>query len=44
MLRKVCVCVMGEEVTVCHVVELPRLFLEEDRVQRDGTLDGCLFV
>ena len=36
--------VVCEEVTVCHVIELPGLFLEKERVQRDGTLDGGLLV
>ena len=36
--------VVCEEVTVCHVIELPRLFLEKEGVQRDGTLDGGLLV
>lgn len=36
--------VMREEVTVGHVIELPRLFFEKERVQRHGTLDGGLLV
>ena len=36
--------VMREEVTVGHVIELPRLFFEKERVQRHGTLNGGLLV